>query len=78
MMYKEGETFEQFKTAGEAFTPMFEPIFADDATEARAVELCGDNLQCKFDFAATNDEDVAGATLEEANNVDNTNTNLGK
>ena len=78
MMYVDGETFEQIKEDGENFIPMFEPNYRDDEQRTTAEELCGDNLQCKFDFVVTNDQAVASATLENANSIENTNTNLGK
>ena len=78
MMYADGESFDAFKTAGEAFTPMFEPNYRDDAQRASAENLCGDNLQCKFDFVATNDASVAASTLENANAIESDNANFGK
>ena len=41
-------------------------------------ELCGDNRDCLFDFAATNDTDLAMNTLQFSENTGNLQTMLGK
>ena len=57
----DGVTFEEFFDPG--FTPAFEPVFADPALEAIANEMCGGDVFCLFDIAATGDTDIGLGTL---------------
>ena len=78
MMYADDESYAKLKSEGKDFTPMFVPDYKDDEQEAKADELCSDNLQCKFDFVATGDENVAKGTLDNANAIEDANAKLGQ
>ena len=57
----DGNTFEEFFDPG--FTPAFEPVFDDPALEFTATEICGGDVFCLFDIAATEDIDIGQETL---------------
>jgi len=55
------DSFEEFFDPG--FTPAFEPVFDDPAVEYLANEMCGGDVFCLFDIAATGDIDIGLETL---------------
>lgn len=57
----DGDTFEAFFHPG--FTPAFEPVFSDPALKFLAEEMCGGDVFCLFDIAATEDVDIGLETL---------------
>ena len=64
-----GDTFDTFRDL--TFTPAFEPVFDDPELEMRAEEICGDDEFCKFDIAATKDEDIGMSTMLGVRDFDN-------
>ena len=46
------------------FTPNYSPVFSDPELEANASTICGDDLFCLFDIAATGRIDIGMATLQ--------------
>ncbi len=46
-----------------SFVPAFEPVFEDIELEQRADEICGDDQFCRFDIAATKNEDIGMSTM---------------
>ena len=59
----------------QAFTPLF-PDEIEYTDEQRAI--CGDDLGCLFDFAATGSREVARENLESVEELDNTTSSLSK
>ena len=55
------DSFEEFFDP--SFTPAFEPVFDDPAVEYLANEMCGGDVFCLFDVAATGDIDIGLETL---------------
>ena len=60
--YQPGETWATFYDP--FFQPTYEPTFATPELEADANALCGDDIFCLFDVAATGDMDIGVSTLE--------------
>lgn len=58
--YREGETQKDFRDPG--FTPNFELPTNPAVTPEMLEEVCGDNFQCRFDFLATGNKEVASMT----------------
>lgn len=46
------------------FVPFFEPTFSNSLLEQQANTICGDDVFCRYDIAATGRVDVGRATLE--------------
>ena len=46
------------------FVPLFEPTFSDPFLEQQANSVCGDDVFCQYDIAATGRADVGRATLQ--------------
>ncbi len=61
MYNRPNENFEAFRDAD--FEPLFVPVFDDPALEQRADEICGDDEFCRFDIAATKNEDIGMSTM---------------
>ena len=57
-----GQSFEGFRDRD--FLPAFEAVFDDPALEQRADEICGQDEFCRFDIAATRDENIGMATMQ--------------
>ena len=57
-----GQSFEGFLDPD--FTPAFEAVFDDPVLEQRADEICGQDEFCRFDIAATRDENIGMATMQ--------------
>ena len=74
--YPQGKTFADFRN--ESFVPLFEPVFADAAEQAKAEALCGDDKECLLDFAVTGNEDFAQSTLNESIKYQDEKTTLSK
>ena len=70
-MISAAESFFAYNRPGEShrafldpdFTPAFEVVFDDPELEERANEICGDDEACRFDVAATKNEDIGMATM---------------
>lgn len=60
--YGPGQSFEGFRDPG--FEPAFEPVFNDPELEQKADEICGDDQFCKFDIAATGNENIGLSTMQ--------------
>ena len=60
--YQPGEIWATFYDP--FFELTFQPTFADPEFEAEVNELCGDDIFCLFDVAATGDMDIGLSTLE--------------
>ena len=43
---------------------MFEPTFSSSVLEQQANAVCGDDIFCQYDIAATGRTDIGQATLE--------------
>ena len=59
--YQPGETWATFYDP--FFQPTYEPKFATPELEAEAKELCGDDIFCLFDVAATGSMEIGLSTL---------------
>ena len=46
------------------FTPVYEPRFNDSALEDKANEICGEDVFCKFDIAATGRVEIGETTYQ--------------
>ena len=46
------------------FIPFFEPTFSSSVLEQQANAVCGDDIFCQYDIAATGRTDIGQATLE--------------
>jgi len=73
-----GEGVDTYKNT--SYVPLFadELTFYNDTLEAKAREICGSNLACLFDAAATKDASVGEASLKSSENFDNETKQLGK
>ena len=60
--YKFGQDWSTFYFPD--FTPVYEPSFVDSVLEEKANEICGDDLFCKFDIAATGRVEIGEATYQ--------------
>ena len=60
--YKFGQDWSTFYFPD--FTPVYEPSFVDPVLEDKANEICGDDLFCKFDIAATGRVEIGEATYQ--------------
>ncbi len=58
---KPGADFEAFQD--DRFQPIFVPVFDDPVLEQKADEICGDDEFCRFDIAATKNEDIGLSTM---------------
>ena len=59
--YQPGETWATFYDP--FFEPTYHPKFSNPKLEAEAKELCGDDIFCLFDVAATGNIDIGLSTL---------------
>ena len=66
--YQPGETWATFYDP--FFQPTFQPKFANPKLEAEAKELCGDDIFCLFDVAATGNMDIGLSTLRGGQEID--------
>lgn len=46
------------------YVPAFEPSFSSSELEQQANEICGEDLLCIFDIAATGNIDIGSSTME--------------
>jgi len=53
------------------FSPMFLPTFDDPALEKEATSICGSDVFCLFDIAATKRVEIGVATMEGGEDFDN-------
>ena len=60
--YHSGQSWSTFYCPD--FTPVFEPPFDDPALEDKANEICGDDVFCKFDIAATGRVEIGETTYQ--------------
>jgi len=60
--YNEQESWSTFYKPD--FVPFFEPIFSNSLLEQQANSICGDDVFCRYDIAATGRTDVGQATLQ--------------
>ena len=60
--YDEEESWNTFYEP--AFVPFFEPTFSNSLLEQEANTICGDDIFCRYDIAATGRADVGRATLQ--------------
>ena len=63
-----GNSFEGFRDTD--FRPAFAPVFDDIELEMKADEICGDDQFCRFDIAATKNEDIGASTMVGGSNFD--------
>ena len=60
--YNEEESWSTFYQPD--FVPFFEPTFSSSVLEQQANAVCGDDIFCQYDIAATGRTDIGQATLE--------------
>ena len=60
--YKFGQDWSTFYFPD--FIPVYEPSFVDPVLEDKANKICGDDLFCKFDIAATGRVEIGEATYQ--------------
>ena len=60
--YNEEESWSTFYQPN--FVPFFEPTFSSSILEQQANAVCGDDIFCQYDIAATGRTDIGQATLE--------------
>ena len=58
--YANGDDFTTFFDP--TFNPEFQPTFSDPGLEAQADAICGDDVFCLFDIAATGRTDIGVST----------------
>ena len=46
--------------------------------EAKAIQICGDNIECQFDYLSTKDESIANATATNQKKFEEDQAVLGK
>lgn len=63
-----GQSFETFQDP--SFRPAFKPVFDDPQLEQRANEICGGDEFCRFDIAATKNEEIGMATMQGVSDFD--------
>lgn len=61
-----------------SFVPMFVPKFKNSAAQQAAQAVCGTNLQCLLDYAATNNPKFANATRNTDKAVASANKMFGR
>jgi hypothetical protein len=77
MFYAGGPgSYASFQNA--SFVPMFVAQFRTNAARQAALALCGTNLQCQLDYAATNNPEFANATRNTDSAVAATNRMFGR
>lgn len=59
--YNEEESWSTFYQPN--FVPFFEPTFSTPLLEQQANTVCGDDIFCRYDIAATGRTDIGQATL---------------
>ena len=52
------------------FQPVFQPVFQDADLETEANRLCGDDVFCLFDIAATGNTDLGLSTLRTSQEIE--------
>ena len=67
--YANGENFTTFFDP--TFNPEFQPTFSDPGLEAQASAICGSDVFCLFDIAATGRTDIGSSTLVGSQTFDN-------
>ena len=60
--YQPGESWATFYDP--FYVPTYQPMFANPELESQANDLCGDDIFCLFDVAATGSMDIGLSTLE--------------
>jgi len=60
--YKPGETWSTFYEP--YFVPIYQPVFSDSTLQQQATEVCGSDLECFFDMAATGRQDIGQVSVE--------------
>ena len=53
-----------------SFQPVFQPVFQDVNLEVEANALCGGDVFCLFDIAATGDTDLGLSTLRTSQEIE--------
>ena len=44
--------------------PIYQPVFSDTSLQQQATEVCGTDLECLFDMAATGRRDIGQVSVE--------------
>ena len=60
--YQPGETWTTFYDP--YFVPIYRPVFSDNTLEQQATAVCGTDLECLFDMAATGRMDIGQVSVE--------------
>ncbi len=60
--YQPGQTWATFYDPH--FVPIYEPTFSDPSLQQQANSICGTDLECLFDMAATGRRDIGQVSIE--------------
>ena len=60
------------------YSPPMEINWESAEDEAKAAQICKDNIQCQLDYLSTKDESLAGATATSENKFEEEQAILGK
>ena len=60
------------------YNPTLEIVWDNPELEAKAIQICRDNIQCQFDFLSTKDESLANKTATSQMNFEEEQSVLGK
>ena len=60
--YRPGESWVTYYNP--FFVPVFQPVFTDPDLMQQANTLCGDDLECLFDVAATDTLEIGRSTMD--------------
>ena len=66
--YQPGESWITFYDP--YFVPVFEPVFSSPQLEQQANDLCGDDLECRFDVAATERVDIGEVSVDTGRQIE--------
>ena len=66
------------RRADSSYSPTLEMNWKTPEDEAKAIELCGNDLNCQFDYFVTKNEELANATLQMGQTFENDEAILGK
>ena len=52
--------------------PIYQPVFSDTSLQQQATEVCGTDLECLFDMAATGRRDIGQVSVEVEQEIEET------
>ena len=66
------------RAVDDTYSPAMQLVWASPEEEQKAIQICGNNIACQFDYSVTKDESLANSTATGQMNFEEEQAVLGK